>query len=339
MSSRTSSLLHRRRASQPSELSISAPKFVRKGDLAIVTKKKVQSLEELPSTGSPGLCSMPGVTHDITIPPNNMIIIRDTLEVLKKIAKEFEEEMPDVDFQRPVMSKIVSADFLEVSKRFDEWLDQSKKAVESLKSLDLSDLGLKSLPKSLNKLTALTYLDLRKNSFETVSPNIATMISLTNLDLSKNKIKNLPSWIGNLKNLDILNLSYNELTTLPEEIKGLENLTQIDLWDNKFKKGPEVLYEMKKEYGNDKKLDVCMMSEDQSGPWPIKSMEKELEEVIAPSTTKRKPVMEIPVKAIKDRSFCSPSFQDLAIGIIMSIGLLALSIACARNLNNIAVLD
>lgn len=332
MSSKVNSLLRRRRASQ-SSLSISDPEFVGKADLTIVTKNKVKSLEQLQSPGMPNAFPMPGATVDITIPPDNMIIIRDTIKVIKAISDQL-DDMLDVDFQKPDMSKMVSADLLEVSKNFDEWLELNKKAVESLKMLHLSGLGLKYLPRSINKLTALDYLDLSKNRFETVSSNITTMTSLTNLDLSANKIKELPSWIGRFKNLKTLNLSNNKLKTLPEGIIGLTNLAQIDLWGNKFKAVPEVLYKMKKERDNDKKLAVCSMSGGQRGPWPVESMEEEEPEKAPDPTTIDGKL----VKEIKDRSFCSPSFQKLAIGTIMSVGLLALSFAWTRNLNNIAVL-
>ncbi|NGX28862.1 MAG: hypothetical protein K940chlam1_01050, partial [Candidatus Anoxychlamydiales bacterium] len=276
MASKASSLLPRGVASSLDRNGLPKGSDPRRNSDSDIIRRAKQSLEQIQAPGMPNAFSMPDLTVDTTIPPNNMIIIRDTIQVLKAISDHL-DEMIGVDFQKPDMSKMVSADLLEVSQSFDDWLEQNKKAIESLKILDLSNLGLKNFPKSLNKLTGLTHLDLSNNKFETLSANIATMMSLTNLDLSDNKIKKLPFWIGYFTKLEVLHLSNNELGTLPKEIIGLTNLTQIDLWGNKFEKVPEVLYKIKKEPGNGKKLDVCMMREHQRGPWPIESREKELE--------------------------------------------------------------
>ncbi len=327
MSSKVNNLLHRRAASSLdlNELPTGSDPWRNYSDSDIKIKGKArESIERI---------IIRDAIVDAKIPLENWKICVDIIVVQKALINQVDRR--DLGFVIDHYDDAMIADnLLATYQFFDEWLEKHKKVVESLDRLDLSNLKLKHLPRSINKFTAIEYLNLRLNRFETVSSNITTMRSLIFLGLSDNKIRELPSWIGRLKNLKTLHLSGNELKTLPEEIIGLTNLTKIDLRDNKFKAVPEVLYKMKKEHGNDKKLDGCLMSGRQRGPWPVESIEEEEAEEVPDLTT----IDGKSVKEIKDRSFCSTSFQNLAIGTIMSVGLLVFSIAWTRNIDNITVL-
>ena len=90
-------------------------------------------------------------------------------------------------------------------------------ALKEASELDLSGLGLKSLPPQVGNLTNLTFLDLEHN-----------------------ELTALPSEIGYLTNLTGLGLAGNQLTRLPPEIVELlahppwrtHSVTFPKHWDN-----------------------------------------------------------------------------------------------------------
>jgi internalin A len=85
-------------------------------------------------------------------------------------------------------------------------------------SLDLSGIGLKSLPKSMGQLTGLQ-----------------------GLNLSRNQLTTLPEWLGYLTGLQFLNLSDNWLTSLPKSLSHLRGLRLLDLSNNRLTSLPESL--------------------------------------------------------------------------------------------------
>lgn len=109
-------------------------------------------------------------------------------------------------------------------------LDRIRQAAESgAESLDLSKLGLTSLPPEIGHLTSLTQLDLSDNQLTSLLPEIGLLTSLTQLNLFNNQLTSLPSEIVQLTSLAILNLAINQLSSLPPEIVQLTSLTQLDL--------------------------------------------------------------------------------------------------------------
>jgi len=104
--------------------------------------------------------------------------------------------------------------------------------------LNLSNLGLKEIPKELFELTNLIQLKLYSNQLTKLPKEIGNLTNLTNLYLSSNQLTELPKEIGNLTNLTNLYLSSNQLTELPNEIGNLINLTQLSLPNNKLTELP-----------------------------------------------------------------------------------------------------
>lgn len=84
--------------------------------------------------------------------------------------------------------------------------------------LDLGNLGLKTVPKSLRNLRDLKVLDLRHN-----------------------QLQELPSWIGDLTNLIAINISQNQLKTFPTEIGKLSNLFFMIAEENGLERLPDSL--------------------------------------------------------------------------------------------------
>lgn len=108
-------------------------------------------------------------------------------------------------------------------------------------ALDLSSLGLKTLPPEIWELKSLTVLELMYIWLTTLPPEIEQLKSLTSLDLTRNQLKMLPPEIGQLKNLKWLNLSRNLLTKLPSEMRNLKNLKTLVLYDNPLDIPTEIL--------------------------------------------------------------------------------------------------
>ena len=99
-------------------------------------------------------------------------------------------------------------------------------------SLDLSGLGLITLPPEMGQLTALTALFLGDNRLTVLPPEIGQLTALTTLDLSGNRLAALPPEIGQLTALTTLDLGGNRLFALPPEIGQLTALTELYLGDN-----------------------------------------------------------------------------------------------------------
>ncbi|KAF3438108.1 hypothetical protein FNV43_RR20864 [Rhamnella rubrinervis] len=104
--------------------------------------------------------------------------------------------------------------------------------LEFLRSLDLHDSNLKTLPNSIGNMKHLRYLDLSGNGeIESLPDSITRLVNLQTLDLSQcTSLLALPGGIAKLVNLRHLDLSGNrEIESLPDSIAGLVNLQTLDL--------------------------------------------------------------------------------------------------------------
>ena len=98
--------------------------------------------------------------------------------------------------------------------------------------LDLSGLGLTSLPPKIAHLAKLTELDLSNNRLAALPPELGQLPNLARLDLSNNLLTALPPEIGQLAKLQSCDVSTNALACLPPEIGQLTHLTRLDLSHN-----------------------------------------------------------------------------------------------------------
>ncbi len=110
---------------------------------------------------------------------------------------------------------------------------------EGLDSLDLSRLGLATLPPELFRLTKLSKLNLGFNKIATLSPAIAELSELTDLNLGNNQLTTLPPEIGRLSRLRKLEVDNNRLGALPDEIGRLTRLSTLRLHANSLTSLPE----------------------------------------------------------------------------------------------------
>lgn len=93
--------------------------------------------------------------------------------------------------------------------------------------LNLSLMGLNSLPDCISEISHLQELDLSYNCLKSLPPTLKKLTRLSKLNLSNNAFKQIPEWIGRLKNLKLFNLSYNRLLTLPGNLGHLTNLITL----------------------------------------------------------------------------------------------------------------
>ncbi len=104
--------------------------------------------------------------------------------------------------------------------------------------LNLSELGLSSLPPEIGQLFTLTGLYLSANELTSLPPEIGQLSALEDLNLHNNRLKNLPPEIGQLSELTRFWLHLNQLISLPPEIGQLSALTDLTLVSNQLTKLP-----------------------------------------------------------------------------------------------------
>jgi hypothetical protein len=117
----------------------------------------------------------------------------------------------------------------------------------SLQEVDLSDLGLLSLPPSISSLETLVRIPRYANAegfYESLQPAIQ-------LFLANNALKKLPPAIFDLKGLTVLSLRNNNLASLPGSICRLTNLVELNVANNNLRYLPWELLQL---LGPDKPL-------------------------------------------------------------------------------------
>jgi len=124
-----------------------------------------------------------------------------------------------------------------------EAFDRIKKCKDNpdLKSLNLHELALTTLPDCITEIHHLEELDLKGNDLQSLPESIGSLINLKELDLSENKIRTLPVSIGSLINLEKLFLTGNELQALPDTIESLSKLQRFSLIGNPIQALPDCL--------------------------------------------------------------------------------------------------
>ncbi|MCX6823258.1 MAG: leucine-rich repeat domain-containing protein [candidate division SR1 bacterium] len=152
-------------------------------------------------------------------------------------------------------------------------------SLAKLKSLDISQNRLTSLPNSIGDLPSLETLIVNNNYLSVLPDDIGNVSTLTNLSLGGNNLSSLPASfielsalqrldlggtalndtlgmdlsvgnnfssfpdeLKNLTNLTVLDISHNQLTTLPDVIGGLTHLTTFYLNNNLLTTLPENIF-------------------------------------------------------------------------------------------------
>ncbi len=128
----------------------------------------------------------------------------------------------------------------QVEQRIEEAIQENRT------NLDLSSLGLTSLPQSfLEVAPQLEVLTLAKNGFINFPKALGACRNLKVLIFDKNKLTNL-SGIRSLQKLDNLSLNENALTYFPTDLLELKSLEVLWMNENSMTSIPQGILELKK---------------------------------------------------------------------------------------------
>jgi leucine-rich repeat protein SHOC2 len=185
---------------------------------------------------------------------------RDAFIIWQILAQNIGEEKP-----------LYSGDMEEIENclpKIKEWCEKHQDRIDALGSLDLSNLGLNSLPESIvpflkelvelslahnnlthlprniNQLKSLSWLNLGENNLNGLTPNIGKLSHLEGLLLNDNQFKSLPKEITRMSKLSILILNNNRINTLPKCINQIKNLKVLSLRNNNLSSLPRQMAQM-----------------------------------------------------------------------------------------------
>ena len=132
------------------------------------------------------------------------------------------------------LTKIVGAE-----DRANELLKAKK---DTVKVLNLSNLGLKKLPNKIYNLKNLEELDLSKNEFEVFRLNTKKLPKLKKILLSENMLSENSIRIKRNKHVQILSLSDNVFEAFPKRIQRNKGLKDVHLANNFIKTTNEIRF-------------------------------------------------------------------------------------------------
>ena len=116
----------------------------------------------------------------------------------------------------------------------DSVLTNDEKQVERITEIKWVNLGISSLPGTIQHLEYLVSLELEENKLSVLPAEIKWLISLEILQAHDNQLVSLPAFIGNLTNLKYFDVQNNLLMSLPESLKNLSNLQLFNVGDNQI---------------------------------------------------------------------------------------------------------
>lgn len=104
----------------------------------------------------------------------------------------------------------------------------------TLKTLDLNNNQIKTLPAEIVQLAALETFYLEHNQLTAVPAEIGQLAALRILRLSNNRLAAVPDQLGQLAALERLYLEHNQLTTVPAQMGQLAALKHLTIGHNKL---------------------------------------------------------------------------------------------------------
>ncbi|KAM9466184.1 leucine-rich repeat-containing protein 57 isoform 1-T2 [Clarias gariepinus] len=104
---------------------------------------------------------------------------------------------------------------------------------QQLKSLSISNNRLASLPAEMGKLRKLETLVLNGNQLSQLPASFSQLKALRTLNLSANQFRQFPCSLGSLRQLDVLDLSKNHIQNVPAEVSELQAI-EINLNQNQI---------------------------------------------------------------------------------------------------------
>lgn len=126
-------------------------------------------------------------------------------------------------------------------------IDNLVQANAKVKVLDLSHLGLITVPQNIRTYSQLTDLNLSNNNITSGFNNLRSLTALQNLSLAGNQLGTIPTDISVLSQLLSLDLSRNQLSTITG-LNSFQKLEWLSLENNLFTQVPVELKQISKLY-------------------------------------------------------------------------------------------
>lgn len=115
------------------------------------------------------------------------------------------------------------------AKEIRNWMRKNKHLFKEIKNLNLSQCGLKNIPKEITYFKSLIILNLSNNQITSVSAKISKLSKLAILDLSKNQLLSLPAEFASLNKLITLSMHDNQFKQFPDVLLRLPQLKTLNL--------------------------------------------------------------------------------------------------------------
>lgn len=120
-----------------------------------------------------------------------------------------------------------------------EFPEDLQRLTSNLRTIDLSDNKIESLPQMMGAFSALKNLNLNHNKLSVLPAELCKLKKLETFHLNNNRLTRLPADFGQLSALKTLSLSGNQFRTVPVQLCSLRQLTVVDLSKNKIQSVPD----------------------------------------------------------------------------------------------------
>ncbi|XP_054651637.1 leucine-rich repeat-containing protein 57 [Dunckerocampus dactyliophorus] len=125
-----------------------------------------------------------------------------------------------------------------------EFPEELQQLTSNLRTMDLSDNKLESLPLFIGNFAQLRSLTLNSNKLGSLPTEIGNLKKLETLSVSTNRIQQLPPTLDRLKALRTLILAGNRISEFPSGLGGLRLLDLLDLSRNQIQSVPPDVSEL-----------------------------------------------------------------------------------------------
>lgn len=120
-----------------------------------------------------------------------------------------------------------------------EFPEQLLKLTKCLRTLELSENKLPSIPREIGSFTLLKSLNISHNRLTSIPAEVGNLKKLEAFSMSNNRITTLPASLSKLQAVRDVNLSHNKLSVFPTQLAGLKNLDSLSLSHNNLVEIPE----------------------------------------------------------------------------------------------------
>ncbi|XP_003214585.1 leucine-rich repeat-containing protein 57 [Anolis carolinensis] len=126
-------------------------------------------------------------------------------------------------------------------KGLSEFPEDLQKLASNLRTIDLSNNKIETLPPLMGKFCVLKSLALNHNKLIALPEELCKLKKLEALHLNGNQLTQLPAAFGQLAALKTLGLSGNKLRTIPVQLCSLRHLDVVDLSRNQIQSVPDTI--------------------------------------------------------------------------------------------------